>query len=178
VAGTDPGRPQRGQADRDRQAAHLTDWTTDLAGAPACPDIEIYFDAQVTARRVEAIKAAIAKLVRDAGLSVTSLCRGGFFPTDGWYDENRRGIEEAATLGAPALGLVSGGLPAGSYDLDSARRRVGDGVGSWCHPPPNAGVRLAIEPLHPMFCSDRCVVSSLKQALDLAAPYSAAAVGV
>jgi sugar phosphate isomerase/epimerase len=41
-----------------------------------------------------------------------------------------------------------------------------------------AGVRLAIEPLHPMFCSDRCVVSSLGQALDLAAPHPAEAVGV
>ncbi len=37
---------------------------------------------------------------------------------------------------------------------------------------------LAIEPLHPMFASDRCVVSTLAQALDLAAPHPAEAVGV
>jgi sugar phosphate isomerase/epimerase len=121
---------------------------------------------------------ATAKLVRDAGLAVTSLCRGGFFSSAGWYDENRRAIDEAATLGAPALVLVSGGLPAGSRDLDAARRHVGDAVGELVPHAVEAGVRLAIEPLHPMFCSDRCVVSSLGQALDLSEPYPPEAVGV
>jgi sugar phosphate isomerase/epimerase len=114
----------------------------------------------------------------DAGLAVTSLCRGGFFNTPDWYDENRRAIDEAATLGAPVLVLVSGGLPEGSRDVDGARARVGDAIGSLVPYARAAGVRLAIEPLHPMFCSDRCVVSSLGQALDLAAPYPVDAVGV
>jgi sugar phosphate isomerase/epimerase len=121
---------------------------------------------------------ATANLVRDAGLTVTSLCRGGFFSAEGWYDENRRAIDEAATLGAPALVLVSGGLPAGSRDLAAARRHVGDAVGELVPHAAAAGVRLAIEPLHPMYCSDRCVVSSLGQALDLAAPYPPETVGV
>jgi sugar phosphate isomerase/epimerase len=121
---------------------------------------------------------ATAKLVRDAGLTVTSLCRGGFFSAGGWLDENRRAIDEAATLGAPALVLVSGGLPLGGRDIDAARRHVGDAVGELVPHAAAAGVRLAIEPLHPMFCSDRCVVSSLGQALDLAAPYPPEAVGV
>jgi sugar phosphate isomerase/epimerase len=121
---------------------------------------------------------ATAKLVRDAGLTVTSLCRGGFFSAEGWYDENRRAIDEAATLGAPALVLVSGGLRAGSRDLDAARRHVGGAVGELVPHASAAGVRLAIEPLHPMYCSDRCVVSSLGQALDLAAPYPPETVGV
>jgi predicted dehydrogenase len=37
----------------------LTEWTTDLATALARPDVEIYFDAQVTAQREKAIRAAI-----------------------------------------------------------------------------------------------------------------------
>lgn len=119
-----------------------------------------------------------AALVRDAGLAVTSLCRGGFFQTDDWYDENRRAIDEAAALGAPALILVSGGLPDGSRDLDAARAHVGEAIGKLAPYARSAGVKLAIEPLHPMFCSDRCVVSSLGQALDLAAPYPVDAVGV
>ncbi|MFC6015114.1 sugar phosphate isomerase/epimerase family protein [Plantactinospora solaniradicis] len=119
-----------------------------------------------------------AALVRDAGLAVTSLCRGGFFNTPDWYDENRRAIDEAATLGAPVLVLVSGGLPEGSRDVDAARAHVGDAIGSLVPYARAAGVRLAIEPLHPMFCSDRCVVSSLGQALDLAAPYPSDTVGV
>ncbi len=122
--------------------------------------------------------AATAKLVRDAGLTVTSLCRGGFFSAGGWLDENRRAIDEAATLGAPALVLVSGGLPVGSRDVDAARRHAGDAVGELVPHATAAGVRLAIEPLHPMFCSDRCVVSSLGLALDLAAPYPPESVGV
>ncbi|GAA0805263.1 sugar phosphate isomerase/epimerase family protein [Spirilliplanes yamanashiensis] len=119
-----------------------------------------------------------AALVGDAGLTVTSLCRGGFFQQDGWLDDNRRAIDEAAALGAPALVLVSGGLPPGSRDVDAARAHVGDALGALVPHALDAGVQLAVEPLHPMFCSDRCVVATLGQALDLAEPYPAAAVGV
>ncbi|MEN3612050.1 sugar phosphate isomerase/epimerase family protein [Plantactinospora sp. ZYX-F-223] len=119
-----------------------------------------------------------ATLMRESGLAVTSLCRGGFFQTPDWYDENRRAIDEAATLGAPVLVLVSGGLPEGSRDVDAARAHVGEAIGELVPYARAAGVRLAIEPLHPMYCSDRCVVSSLGQALDLAAPHPAETVGV
>lgn len=117
-------------------------------------------------------------LTRGAGLSVTSLCRGGFFNQPGWYDENRRALDEAAALGAPTLVLVSGGLAEGVRDLDGARERVRQALGALVPHALDVGVRLAIEPLHPMFCSDRCVVSSLGQALDLASGYPAEAVGV
>ncbi|MFG1606930.1 sugar phosphate isomerase/epimerase family protein [Actinoplanes sp. NPDC049265] len=118
------------------------------------------------------------RLMDDHGLTVTSLCRGGFFHDDGWLDANRRAIEEAAMIGAPVLLLVSGGLPPGRRDLDGARARVGERIGELVPDALAAGVQLAIEPLHPMFASDRCVVSTLAQALDLAAPHPPAAVGV
>jgi len=117
-----------------------------------------------------------AALVRGAGLTVSSLCRGGFFHDAGWYDENRRALDEAAALGTDTLVLVSGGLS--GRDLDAARRHVGDAIGALVPDARAAGVRLAIEPLHPMFCSDRCVVATLGQALELAAPYPSDAVGV
>ncbi|MEW2355565.1 sugar phosphate isomerase/epimerase [Spirillospora sp. NPDC029432] len=119
-----------------------------------------------------------AKLVRDSGLKVTSLCRGGFFQQEGALAENRRAIEEAAALEAPALVLVSGGLPDGSRDIDGARSRVADALAELAPYAGEHGVQLAIEPLHPMFASDRCVVSTLGQALDLAAPHPAGQVGV
>ncbi|WP_433111985.1 sugar phosphate isomerase/epimerase family protein [Micromonospora sp. CA-246542] len=119
-----------------------------------------------------------AKLVRDAGLTVTSLCRGGFFAADDWRAENLRAIEEAAALGAPELVLVSGGLPAGSRDVDGARRRVADAIGELAPHAAAAGVRLAIEPLHPMFAADRCVIVTLGQALDIAERFDPAVVGV
>jgi sugar phosphate isomerase/epimerase len=119
-----------------------------------------------------------AALVRDAGLSVTSLCRGGFFNEPGWYDDNRHAIDEAATLGAPVLVLVSGGLPAGSKDIDGARAHVGDAIARLVPHALAAGVRLAVEPLHPMFAADRCVVATLGQALDLVAALPVEAAGV
>ncbi|MCG5455449.1 sugar phosphate isomerase/epimerase [Micromonospora sp. PSH03] len=122
--------------------------------------------------------ARSAKLVRDAGLAVTSLCRGGFFSADDWRAENLRAIEEAAALGAPELVLVSGGLPAGSRDVDGARRRVADAIGELAPHAEAAGVRLAIEPLHPMFAADRCVIATLNQALDIAERFDPAVVGV
>jgi len=119
-----------------------------------------------------------ATLVRDAGLAVSSLCRGGFFHEPDWLDSNRRAIEEAATLGTDTLVLVSGGLPGKSRDIDGARRHVSDAIGALVPDARAAGVRLAIEALHPMFASDRCVVSTLAQALEIAAPHPADAVGV
>ena len=117
-----------------------------------------------------------ARLVRDAGIAVTSLCRGGFFADAGWYDENRRAIDEAATLGTSVLVLVSGGL--GGRDLAGARTHVADAVGRLVPHARAAGVTLAIEPLHPMFCSDRCVISTLDQALAIAERHGVGEVGV
>ncbi|WTE44857.1 sugar phosphate isomerase/epimerase [Streptomyces sp. NBC_01622] len=127
---------------------------------------------------------ATAKLVRGAGLAVTTLCRGGFFtaldPAERAraLDDNRRAVDEAATLGTDTLVLVSGGLPAGSKDLHGARERIADALGELGPYAEERGVRLAIEPLHPMFASDRCVVSTLTQALDLAERFPAQQVGV
>ncbi|PNV34510.1 sugar phosphate isomerase [Streptomyces sp. DH-12] len=127
---------------------------------------------------------AAAELVRDAGLAVTTLCRGGFLTaTDpderaAALADNRRAVDEAATLGTDTLVLVSGGLPPGSKDLRAARERIGDALTELAPYAEDHGVKLAIEPLHPMFASDRCVVSTLTQALDLAERFPAHQVGV
>ncbi len=122
--------------------------------------------------------AESAALVRDAGLRVSSLCRAGFFTQPGWRDDNLRAIDEAATLGAPTLVLVAGGLPEGSRDLPSARERVRDAVGELAPDALAAGITLAIEALHPMYVTDRAVISTLGQALDIAEQFDAGAVGV
>ncbi len=127
---------------------------------------------------------ATAKLIRDAGLTVTTLCRGGFFTAidpeerSRALDDNRLAVDEAATLGTDTLVLVSGGLPAGSKDLHGARERIADALAVLGPYAQERGVRLAIEPLHPMFASDRCVVSTLAQALDIAERFPAEQVGV
>ena len=125
-----------------------------------------------------------AALIRDAGLRVSSLCRGGFFTVAegparrAAIDDNRAAIAEAHALGAPTLVLVVGGLPEGSRDLVGARSRVADAIGELVPEALDAGVSLGIEALHPMYAADRAVVNSLRQALDLAAPFPAEAVGV
>jgi sugar phosphate isomerase/epimerase len=121
---------------------------------------------------------AAAALVREAGLAVTTLCRGGFFTTDGWEEENRAAIDEAATLGTDTLVLVSGGLTTACPDLPSARARIAEAVGALAPYAGERGVRLAIEPLHPMYAADRCAVSTLDQALDIAERFPAEQVGV
>lgn len=127
---------------------------------------------------------ATAGLVRDAGLSVTTLCRGGFLtaiePAERAraLDDNRAAVDEAAALGTDTLVLVSGGLPAGSTDLRGARERVADALAELGPYAAGCGVRLAVEPLHPMYAADRCVVSTLAQALDLVERFPADQVGV
>jgi sugar phosphate isomerase/epimerase len=126
--------------------------------------------------------ATSVQLVRSAGLHVSSLCRGGWFdaPTpDGRrqrMDDNRRAVDEAAALEADTLVLVCG--PALDRDLVAGRRRVASSLEELAPYARSAGVRLAIEPMHPIFAADRSVVVTLGEALQLAAPYRPQDVGV
>jgi sugar phosphate isomerase/epimerase len=135
-------------------------------------------------RVAEAGLARSAAAVRRAGLHVSSLCRGGFFThadpqaRAAALADNRAAIAEAAELGADVLVLVSGGLVPGSRDLGLARRMVADAVAELVPDAERMGVRLGVEALHPMFCADRCVVSRLGDALDLALLFPEQAVGV
>jgi len=135
--------------------------------------------------------ARSARLLADSGLRFSSLCRGGFFtvadPAERRrsIDANRRAIEETGVLagaGAPGsaavLVLVAGGLSEGSRDLIGARARVQEALAELEPQARESGVTLAIEALHPMYASDRAVVSTLGQALDLASPFPASSVGV
>lgn len=114
-----------------------------------------------------------AKHIRDTGLTVTGLCRGGMFPAadvagrQAAIDDNRRAIDDASALNAQCLVLVVGGMPAGSKDLAGARAQVQDGIAAVLEHAKAAGLPLAIEPLHPMYAADRACVNTLAQALDI-----------
>lgn len=131
-------------------------------------------------RVAEAGVDTAAKLVRDHGLRVSSLCRGGFLTGTGdgteALDDNRRAIDEAAALGTRELVIVAGGIP--DRDLPGARARLADRIAELVPYAAQRDVRLALEPLHPMFCADRAVISTLGQALALAAPHPPETVGV
>jgi len=150
-----------------------------LCGRHEIPAIGLWRD-----RVAETGLAGAAAAVRAAGLHVSSLCRGGFFTQAGPEGlaaaraDNRAALEEAAELGTGTLVLVSGGLPPGQRDLGLARRMIADAIGSLVPEAQRLGVRLGIEALHPVFCADRCVISSLGEAVDLALLFPADAVGV
>lgn len=120
-----------------------------------------------------------ARAIRDAGLTVTGLCRGGMFPAadeagrKAAIEDNRRAIAEAHALGAQCLVVLGGGLPQGSKDLPGARRMFHDGLAAVLPEARAAGVAIALEPLHPMTCADRSVLSTLAQALDLCDEFGA-----
>ncbi len=110
--------------------------------------------------------------VRGAGLKVSALCRGGMFPAATAEERARRiadnkvAVDEAVALGTDVLVLVCG--PAPDRDLDAARAMVEEGIAAVAPYARERGVKLGIEPLHPMFCADRSVISSLGQANDMA----------
>jgi sugar phosphate isomerase/epimerase len=150
-----------------------------LCGRHGIPAIGLWRDRVAEAGLPSAVAA-----VRDAGLHVSSLCRGGFFPQadpegrQAAAADNRAAVTEAAELGADVLALVCGGLPPGSRDLGLARRMVADAIGDLVPVAQRLGVRLGIEALHPMFCADRSVICSLGEAVDLALLFPAETVGV
>ena len=125
---------------------------------------------------------ASARIVRDAGLKVSSLCRGGMFPAAtaaerrDRIDDNRRAIDECVALGTDTLVLVCG--PAPGRDIDAAREMVADGIEQLIPYAADQGVRLAIEPLHPMFAVDRSVIVTLGQANDFVERFASPQVGV
>ena len=112
------------------------------------------------------LKKAVSSIKQES-LTVTGLCRGGFFTAKDWRDDNRRAIEEAHELGAQCLVLVVGGLLPGSKDLLKSREAVRDGIATILPEARKAGVPLAIEPLHPMQAAERACINTLEQALDI-----------
>ncbi|MGA2051908.1 MAG: sugar phosphate isomerase/epimerase family protein [Opitutales bacterium] len=119
--------------------------------------------------------AAAGHRLTDAGLAVVSLARGGFFPArdaagrQQAIDENRRCLDQAAALGAPVVVLVCGAVP--GQPLAESRRQIAEGIAAVLPHARSVGVKLAIEPIHPMYADVRSAVNTLKQANDLAAQF-------
>jgi sugar phosphate isomerase/epimerase len=122
------------------------------------------------------------KLLRDHGLQIVSLCRGGFFPNKDAakrktaIDDNRKAIEEASALGAPLIVLVCGADP--SQSLEDSRKQIQEGIATIIPDATASGIKLAIEPLHPMYADTRSAINTLKQANDMASALNSASVGI
>jgi len=120
--------------------------------------------------------------IKDAGLQAVSLCRGGFFPAkeikerQAAIDDNKRAIDEAAAINAPHVVLVCGAVP--GLPLEESRKQIRDGIAACLDHARAADVKLAIEPLHPMYAGDRSAVNTLKQANDMCLQLNDPYVGV
>jgi sugar phosphate isomerase/epimerase len=126
--------------------------------------------------------AATGRMLKDHNLDIVSLCRGGFFPHSTVagrqlaIDDNRRAIEEAAALGAPLVVLVCGAVP--GQPLEESRKQIRDGIEALIPQAAAAGVKLGIEPLHPMYADNRSAINTLAQANDMAEALNSPWVGI
>lgn len=126
--------------------------------------------------------AEAASMLADAGLRVSGLCRGGMFPAataaerQQRIDDNMRAIDEAAAIHSNTLVLVCGGVV--GKDIEGSRTMVAEGIAAVEGHARKSHVRLAIEPLHPMFAADRSVIVTLGEANRLALQFDAATVGL
>ena len=115
--------------------------------------------------------AKAGDLIRSAGLEVVSLCRGGFYPAleeksrEESIEDNKRAIEDAAAMGAPLVVLVCGAIPGQS--LVESRKQITDGIAATLPLAEALGVKLGIEPLHPMYADDRSAINTLATANDV-----------
>lgn len=122
------------------------------------------------------------KQLRNAGMSIVSLCRGGFFPAADAagrkkaIGENIEAIDEAAALGAPLVVLVCGAVP--GQPLEESRKQIADGIAAVAGHAQKAGVKLAVEPLHPMYADSRSAINTMRQANDLCEQLKLPNVGV
>ena len=132
---------------------------------------------------IENYKASeVGRRIRDHDLKVVSMCRGGFFASTvsakraQAIQENLRAIEQAAELGAPLIVLVCGSDPGQS--LEQSRLQIEAGIERILLHAQVSGVKLAIEPLHPMYADKRSAINTLKQANDICMKFNSSFLGV
>jgi sugar phosphate isomerase/epimerase len=126
--------------------------------------------------------SAVRKMLNDYDMEVVSVARGGFFPSvqkenrQAAIDDNLWAIDQAFLVRAPVLVLVCGAEPGQS--LERSREQIQEGILHILPQAQKAGVKLAIEPLHPMYAGDRSAINSLEQANQMAEEINSEFVGV
>ncbi|MEM1098424.1 MAG: sugar phosphate isomerase/epimerase family protein [Planctomycetota bacterium] len=111
------------------------------------------------------------RIVKGSGLAVPAYVRGGFFPAidsgdrQKAIDHNRTMLDEAQSLGADQVVLVVGAIP--GLALSEARKQVADGIAACLDHTAATGVKLSIEPLHPMYAADKSCVNRMTEAREI-----------
>jgi sugar phosphate isomerase/epimerase len=111
-----------------------------------------------------------ARLLADNGIALSGYCFASLSasPDAGEsvraLDDVRRALDEAAALRAPSLVVIAGGVDPRDKDIERTRGRALEGVADLLTHARKVGVKIALEPLHPMICATRSVLSTMKLA--------------
>jgi len=122
------------------------------------------------------------KMLEDHGITPVSLVRGGFFPhlttaeKAESHDDNIKALDEAAAIGASQVVLVCGAKP--ELSLEDSRKQITEGISDCIDHAKSVGVKLAIEPLHPMYADCRSAINTLGQSNDIIDQLGAEHVGI
>ena len=122
----------------------------------------------------------IGQRVKAAGLIVTGLCRTPYITgrEAGTEDEIKGSIDMAAALGTDILTIVTGGTEPGTKGVVESQKRLADRLASVCEYASQQGIKLALEPLNPMFGGNRTCIMSVKDALTVCHLIDADNVGI
>lgn len=140
----------------------------------------VFWRREIGPRAVE-----IGTRTRAAGLQVAGLCRTPFLvgplaPVGraAVMDDFCAAIDMAAALTAPVLTIVVGGVDPGTKGVTESLKRVTDRVAEAAPYAAARGIRLALEPLNPVYAGDRSCLTTLRDALDICDTIGAPNLGV
>lgn len=129
----------------------------------------VYWRREIGGRAVE-----IGERTRAAGLAVAGLCRSPFLvgplappAHQAVIDDFRASIDMAAALGAGCLTICVGGVDPGSRGIGESLKRVTGIVAEVAPHAAEAGVQLALEPLHPVYGGNRSCLVTVRDAVDM-----------
>jgi sugar phosphate isomerase/epimerase len=136
----------------------------------------VFWRREIGDRAVE-----IGARVRAAGMEVVGLCRTPYIvgsEAPATLDEARASIDMAAGLGTRILTIVTGGTEPGTKGVLESQKILADRLATLAPYAANRGVRLALEPLNPMFGGNRTVLMTVRDALRVCDAVGAPNLGV
>ncbi|MER9829521.1 sugar phosphate isomerase/epimerase [Mesorhizobium sp. M0134] len=135
-------------------------------------------------REVGARANEIGERVRSAGLSVAGLCRTPFLvgseaiDRTAVLDEARASIDMAAGLGATVLTIVVGGVHPGTKGTAESLKIVAERVADLALYAADRNVKLALEPLNPVYAGNRSCLTTVRDAVDICEAVDAPNLGI